>query len=157
MKNINIFFLIITVASLSSARAGLDEATFFAGVSLGKTQAAIDAYYKPYRKTIAEMWHSGALPGEHDFDLRTSMAEQQRRIYFSVRDSDKQVVSVKYCKFSNYLHPVVQSFSPEEVARLTAANKLSSDKLYSHSDVYDGDAELEFASETEHAKQAENN
>jgi hypothetical protein len=54
------------------------------------------------------MWHSGALPGEKDYDLRTASVPQ-RRIYFSVRASDNRVVSVMYWKLGDYRHPASRS------------------------------------------------
>jgi hypothetical protein len=103
--------------------------------------------YKPYRTQIAKVWHSGGLPGDHNYDFRSDSAPQ-RRIFVSVRNSDKRVVAVIYFKldFPDEKTPSVQSFSPEEIARLTAANQLRSGKLYSKLSTDGNDAQLAFAS-----------
>jgi hypothetical protein len=45
MKKLLILCTITLAATFTSKGATLDDATFFAGVSLGRTEAAIDAYY----------------------------------------------------------------------------------------------------------------
>jgi hypothetical protein len=140
----------------ASARA-IDDATFFQGIRLGQTFKEIDAFFKPYSYELGMMWHSGALPGERDYDLRTASVPQ-RRIYFSVRASDNRVVSVMYWKLGDYQHPERQeTFSEAEIARLTAANSLPSGaKVHRKLNVEDGDAELSFCSEAEYVKQLRN-
>ena len=90
--------LAVGLGSASTARA-IDDATFFQGVYLGTTMKEIDAFYRPYRYELGEMWHSGALPGEKDFDIRAASVPQ-RRIYFSVRASDNR----PSCTGSDSLH-----------------------------------------------------
>jgi hypothetical protein len=132
------------------ATTTIDDQTFFKGVRLGKTLTEVEAYYKPYRHNVGEMWHSGALTEEKDFDLRTASVPQ-RRIYFSVRASDNRVVSVNYWKLGDN-----ETFSKEEVAGLAALNHLPSGKLYQKLTAEPGDgAELLFCSEAEHAKQVQ--
>ena len=140
--------------SLTASARAIDDATFFQGIRLGQTFKEIDAYYKPYASELGLMWHSGALPGEKDYDLRTASVPQ-RRIYFSIRASDKRVVSVLYWKLGDYQHPGQgQTFSETEVSRLTALNESSSGtKLYHKLTVEDDDAELTFCSEAEYVKQ----
>jgi hypothetical protein len=117
--------LIVTAAAgLTTAAQAIDDQTFFSGIHLGMTLKQVEAYYHPYHD-LGEMWHSGALPDEKDFDLRTS-AVPQRRIYFSVRTTDNKVVSVMYWKLGDE-----EAFTKEEVQQLTSLNRLTTGKLYS--------------------------
>jgi hypothetical protein len=136
------------LASLTMANAqAIDDETFFKGIHLGMTFEEVKAYYQQFND-VGELWHSGALPGEKDFDFRTSSVPQ-RRIYFSIRTSNSRVISVMYWKLGDE-----ETFSKEEVRRLTAQNKLSPDKLYSKLEEESGNgAELQITTEAEHVKQ----
>lgn len=127
---------------LASNVRELDDATFFEGVHLGATMKEIADYYRPYAYEL----HSGALPREKDYDIRRA-TDPQRRIYFSIRVSDKRVVQVMYWKMGEN-----ETFSPEERQLYAAFNRLPSGKLHHELHANEDGAELHFCSEAEYLK-----
>jgi hypothetical protein len=88
---------------LASTARALDDATFSESVHLGATMEEINDYYRPYASELREMWHSGAFTREKDYDIRWA-TNPQRRIYFSIRVSDKRPQRVLSSKHDRSLN-----------------------------------------------------
>jgi hypothetical protein len=142
-----ILLALTAAAGLTTAAYAIDDQTFFSGIRLGMTLKQVEAYYKTYGHELGLMWHSGALEGEKDYDIRTSSVPQHR-IYFSVRADNGKVISVTYWKLGND-----ETFSPEELRQLTAQNKLTTGKLFTKATTESGaGAQFEVRSEAEQLK-----
>jgi hypothetical protein len=111
-----LLLILMTLASVAYAKAGVDKWTFFSGAHLGMTLDEYAAYYAPIADTY--FGYGGAPEGQKYVDFRSygfSVPYHDWRVLVHYRESDKVIVSIEYYASGK--------FSKEMIRHLTDLNK----------------------------------